>query len=167
MTIVCTIHGEFEQTPVRHLKGDGCPSCIYDNRKLTLTDIIERANIIHDNKYDYSLIKYRGSHHKIKIICPEHGIFEQKVSDHIGSGRGCPKCGGTYKSNTDEFMLKAKEVHGDTYDYSLVKYDICTKKVKIICNKHGIFRQSPTMHLRGNGCPNCKKSKGRLPVIII
>ena len=61
---------------------------------------------------------------------------------------------------TKKFIEKAKKIHGDIYDYSLVNYVNCNTKVKIICPKHGIFMQTPLHHLSGEGCPNCKASSG-------
>nr|DAY73207.1 MAG TPA: restriction enzyme [Caudoviricetes sp.] len=56
---------------------------------------------------------------------------------------------------TEEFIARAKEVHGDRYDYTKVVYEKCTTKVEIICKEHGSFWQTPINHLRGSGCPHC------------
>lgn len=56
---------------------------------------------------------------------------------------------------TSYYINKAKEVHGDKYDYSLVNYDCSSKKVLIICPLHNEFSQVPHAHLRGSGCPLC------------
>lgn len=64
------------------------------------------------------------------------------------------------KLTTEEFIAKAKMVHGDKYDYSKVNYINCSTKVCIICPEHGEFWQIPNAHLRGVGCPICKTSKG-------
>ena len=61
-------------------------------------------------------------------------------------------------NKTKNFILKSKKIHGDAYDYSLVEYINCKKKVKIICKEHGIFEQTPNNHLKGQNCPICKKS---------
>ena len=63
------------------------------------------------------------------------------------------------KYTTEEFIKKAKSIHGDEYDYSLVEYTNSYSKVNIICLKHGKFEQTPNNHLNGNGCPNCIKNK--------
>ena len=52
---------------------------------------ITKANLIHGNKYDYSMINYTRCRDKIKIICSEHGIFEQRANNHL-YGNSCPKC---------------------------------------------------------------------------
>jgi len=64
-------------------------------RKLTTLEYIEKANIKHDFRYDYSLVEYKGSIDKIKIICKKHGVFEQKASKHL-VGDGCSSCSGNY-----------------------------------------------------------------------
>lgn len=58
-----------------------------------------------------------------------------------------------------EFINKAKKIHGNRYDYSLVDYKSAKTKVKIICKKHGIFEQTPTNHLSKRGCPECGKEE--------
>ena len=164
--IICNEHGIFEQLPQHHTIGNGCKPCSDDRKRLTIEKFIERANKVHNNKYDYSLVKYTGAHNKVKILCPIHGKFEQRSCDHINSyNRGCPDCGGTQKSTTEEFILKSKEIHGDKYDYSLVEYTLCTNKVKIVCFEHGIFEQLAHIHLSGCGCPCCNNSKGELKIV--
>ncbi len=59
------------------------------------------------------------------------------------------------KLTKEEFIAKAKAVHGDKYDYSHVKYNGCRQKVVIICPKHGTFWQLPNCHANGQGCPKC------------
>lgn len=88
--IICPIHGEFLQTPVHHLDGEGCPKCA-NNIKLTTEEFIKKAKKVHDDKYDYSKVDYINNCTKVKIICKEHGEFEQIPSAHL-QGQGCPKC---------------------------------------------------------------------------
>lgn len=88
--ITCSIHGDFEQSASSHLQGCGCPNCAH-NLKYTKNSFIEKANKIHFNKYDYSLVNYINSKLKVKIICFEHGIFEQTPNHHLSNG-GCPIC---------------------------------------------------------------------------
>lgn len=163
--IICPTHGIFEQIPHHHTNGDGCKMCADDSKKLNTETFIKRATCINGDKYDYSLSIFNGSFQKIKIICKEHGIFEQRAGEHINQHkRGCPKCGGTLKSSTEEFILKANKIHKNLYDYSLVDYNTCTDNVSIICKKHGIFKQKPTLHLTGQGCPVCCQSKGEIKI---
>lgn len=64
---------------------------------------------------------------------------------------------GAKRYSTSEFVLRAKQKHGDKYDYSLVEYVDSTTPVRIICPKHGEFKQRPAMHLLRTGCPECGK----------
>mgnify|MGYP001766946401 CR=1 FL=1 len=125
-------------------------------KKLTLSEFINKANNIHNNKYDYSLSNYITSKSMIDIICPVHGLFSQRTSNHL-RGDGCPACSGNKKLNNQEFIKRAKEIHSDKYDYSLVDYKGIDNKVKIICPEHGIFEQTPNKHIgkTERGCPKC------------
>jgi hypothetical protein len=163
--IICKEHGIFEQRPNDHLSGHGCKNCTF--KVHNIVEFIKRAREVHGNKYDYSLVEYKHSLEKVKIICPIHGIFEQPPNHHIARESGCFECGGRKKLNTKEFIKRAREVHGDTYDYSLVDYKNSHKKVKIICKEHGIFKQLAIAHMSksvGSGCPKCRSSKGELAV---
>ena len=128
--------------------------------KKTKEDFIKQARKVHGDKYDYSKVKYVNSATKICIICPEHGEFWQRPNDHIRRN-GCPTCGleknrKNQTSSTDEFIKKARNVHGNKYDYNKVEYVNTHTKVCIICPKHGEFWQRPSAHhAKGQGCPKC------------
>lgn len=122
--------------------------------KLTTQEFIYRARDIHGDKYGYAFSVYQSAHTKVSIHCPEHGVFEQQANNHL-SGIGCPSCSGKKKHTCDSFIEKAREVHGDNYDYSLVRYVSVRQKVSISCLVHGVFTQKPKSHLSGNGCPGC------------
>ena len=129
-------------------------------KRLTTEEFIERSILVHGDKYDYSLMEYKNVDTKIKIICPEHGVFEQTPHHHL-NGIKCPNCSHNKKITTEEFIIKSKEIHGDRYDYSLVNYKHTKyNKIKIICPIHGIFEQAPYEHKNGSGCPICMESKG-------
>ena len=161
--IICPEHGEFWQTPRSHLQGKGCPFCakkkISNSRKYDTKLFVEKAQHIHCNHYIYDKVSYLNCFKKVCIICPKHGEFWQKPSDHL-NGRGCPICGienmkEKQSSNTEEFIQEAKKIHGDKYDYSKVNYINRKTKVCIICPKHGEFWQTPDCHLQNESCPNC------------
>ena len=122
--------------------------------KLTTEEFIARAKAVHGDKYDYSKVEYVDSKTKVCIICPEHGEFWQKPKNHL-SGYGCPICSGRKKMRTIDFIKRAKQVHGDKYDYSKTEYKGNTEKISIICPEHGEFWQRSGNHLRGVGCPKC------------
>ena len=156
--IKCSEHGYFYQIPNNHLCGKGCIKC-GGKEKLNNEIFIKKSKEIHGDKYDYSLVEYNGNKKSIKIICPDHGIFEQRSSHHF-HGIGCPKCVGKNKT-LEEFILQCRKIHGDKYDYSLVDYKSAHVKIKIICTIHNnIFEQTPHNHLHNNGCPICCESYG-------
>jgi transcriptional regulator with XRE-family HTH domain len=168
--IECKKHGDFEQLPTLHLRGRGCPRCsqIIERRNIEskLLTFIEKAQLIHGNRYDYSNSKYINQRSKIidqrtkiRIVCKKHGVFSQLPEKHL-TGQGCPRCSQNIeRSNLNSklltFIEKANQVHGKKYDYSNSKYINPRIKVKISCNKHGVFSQLPEKHLSGGGCPEC------------
>jgi very-short-patch-repair endonuclease len=163
INIICKKHGVFSQIPSNHLSGTGCPICgkINSNlkKKMSIDDFINKATKMHKGKYNYSSINYNGAYDYVNIICPIHGDYRQLGSSHL-SGKGCSKCVGGVKGTQEDFISKAKEIHDNEYDYSLVKYINAIIKVKIMCPIHGVFKQSPSKHLLGQGCPTCMESKG-------
>nr|DAR64447.1 MAG TPA: restriction enzyme [Caudoviricetes sp.] len=168
-TKVCIIcpksgHGEFLQRPSDHTRGIGCPKCGVENRseKKTSTkeEFIKKARLVHGNKYDYSKVEYVHNATKVCIICPEHGEFWQRPSDHA-RGIGCSKCSGNYIPTTEEWIDSARKIHGDKYYYTKVNYVNNKTKVCIICPEHGEFKQMPYCHLQEQGCPKCNGDKIR------
>lgn len=151
--IICKVHGEFLQKPTYHVSGSKCQKC---SKHHTYTDKewIEKSKLIHDNKYDYEEVNYISYNDEVKIICKIHGAFFIKPSIHI-KGTGCKKCSGNYIPSNDEWIQKAKKVHGDKYDYSKTKYKNNKVKLVIICKIHGEFLQTPSLHLNGSGCSRC------------
>ena len=115
---------------------------------------INKANIRHNNRYDYSLVNYVNSITKVDIICMEHGIFSVRPDAHVRKV-GCPVCNGGIKYSGEDFISKCIEKHNDRYDYSLVNYVDSSKKVEIICKEHGSFLMTPSKHLMGQGCTKC------------
>ena len=174
VTLICSEHGEFNVVPNYHLIDRvGCTKCskniIKEKASYTSNEFIQKAYKIHGKKYDYSLADYKDYISSISIICPIHGIFSQSLFDHIRTS-GCKKCGyeqggKSIRVTQEEFLNRSKKIHGDKYDYSLAKYTKSEEKVKIICNKHGVFEQVAISHLTGRGCPKCKYSKGEIAIL--
>jgi cytochrome c2 len=153
ITIICNKHSEFLQTPASHLNGCGCPICgggVQSNTNI----FIEKANKIHNNRYDYSKANYKKANIKIIIICKEHGEYLQTPNSHL-SGSGCIKCAGSFPLNNNIFIEKAIKIHGNKYDYSKVNYKNHMTNVIIICKKHKDFLQTPNNHLSGACCNKC------------
>lgn len=166
--IICKKHGIFEQIPNSHLNSRGCPKCgnIKKNSLRTLNNETFKLKsiLLHGNKYDYSLASYINNYTSVIISCKKHGNFNQKPYAHL-NGQGCPKCAGKYLDN-EYFIEKAKSIHGEKYDYSLINYSSSKSKIEIICDKHGVFLQTPTDHLSGCGCPKCTESQGERKIRI-
>lgn len=159
VTIICPIHGEFEQTPDTHAnRGDGCPKCRLDKLTTTTEEFIKQANIVHNNKFSYKNTKYTLAGNKLTVTCPEHGDFEVRANQHL-AGQDCNKCSIKHRTvTTEEFIQKSRVVHKDKYSYTSVKYITSSIKVKIICNKcNSVFKMRPSDHLLGAGCPSCAK----------
>ena len=135
-------------------------------KRLTKENFIERAKKIHNDKYDYSNVEYTNNSTKVCIVCPEHGEFWQIPDSHL-RGRGCPVCRWNKAKNSirkkqgltrEEFIEKARAIHGEKYDYSEVVYENTETNVRIICPEHGEFLQRPHHHLHGSGCPICGRN---------
>ncbi len=164
--IICKEHGSFWKSPNSHIsisKKQGCPKCgmkqRITKRLLGTAKFIIKAKEIHGDKYDYSMATYINSHTKLEIVCSTHGAFWQEPTSHL-SGQGCSECAVERRakvktSDTEKFIKKAKEIHGDKYDYSKANYINSKTKIEILCLKHGSFLQIPSTHLSGGGCYEC------------
>ena len=160
----------------RTCKNSGCPSCKTAGYDIIIggTEVfIERARETHGDKYDYSKTIYVRACDKVIIVCHEigsegntHGEFLQDPDHHIRNRNGCPKCwiGHEQKfGGTEVFIERARETHGDKYDYSKSIYVDALTKLIIICHNigydgdmHGEFIQIPNSHVNiRNGCPKC------------
>ena len=165
-TIICPIHGEFQQDFDKHINGQmGCRKCgriiSANKQKFTTEEFVSTAKKIH-SIFDYSKVNYINNSTKVEIICKKHGSFWQLPSNHIYHKRGCKKCATEINTQnnmktTEVFIEEAKHIHKNKYDYSLVKYTGAFKHVIIICPIHGKFKQSPDNHLHGKECSKCSK----------
>lgn len=166
MEIGCPAHGYFWQSLYDHAeKGNGCASCSRASDRLSLSDFISKSRAVHGDKYDYSKVEYETNASMIRITCSKHGEFVQRASSHL-AGCKCKKCfQEESRLTTEQFITNAKRIHGDTYDYSKVKYRDNKHKVEIVCSKHGSFWQKPNTHTSsGTGCQLCQESKGEKAV---
>ena len=186
--IVCKLHGIFETTPYRHLKGVLCHTCTGPNyrgfsvrhKSLGKEKFIEKSRGVHGDKYGYSKVVYKNNREKVEIICPNHNSFFQTPDNHM-KGVGCPGCkfektGAIFASHVKSvnekkklsFIEDMKKIHGDKYDYSETVYERWDKTVKIICPVHGPFFPTANNHRIGSGCPQCAPSgfDGTIPAIL-
>lgn len=123
--IICNKHGEFEQIPSSHLCGRGCLKCSGKD-KLNENKFIIKANKIHNNKYNYSQIKYVNNCTHIEIICSNHGKFIQTPTAHL-MGRGCPIC----KSSKGELMITNYLIAHNVEYVREMKFDNCKNIFKL------------------------------------
>ncbi|WP_434278963.1 hypothetical protein [Acinetobacter sp. CE-15] len=161
--IRCSIHGYFTQTPNAHLSGSGCYIC-KGGIRWTLENFFKKARRKHGSRYDYSKIKsYKNKNSKLTIICKKHGVFHQTAIAHLKSV-GCAECAAEtnrsgIKHSKISMLARFTKTHGKRYDYSLVSYINYNTRVKIICQKHGVFEQTPATHWKGGGCATCLKEE--------
>lgn len=141
LAVWCKRHNQwFKNTSYHIVRGAGCPDCkkqkISSKKKLGTQEFVKRSVIKHNNKYDYSLVDYKTLTDPVKIICPEHGVFEQKPREHI-QGHGCPLCASTaissvsqkWLSSLDINLVREHKIAHDSGYYVVDGYDASTNTV--------------------------------------
>lgn len=172
--IKCPIHGYFDQIAWNHIgrPRSGCPKCgdlrMADKRRSKNANaFIKEARRVHGHRYDYSKSAFKSVSDPICVKCPKHGEFWPTPFMHIKGRTRCPKCAKkesaikVIRRFEKEFIKRAREVHGQKYDYSVSKYLGATKPIKIVCRKHGHFIQNASNHLAGYGCEKCGRERLR------
>ena len=153
--IICKEHGEFIQQAAAHLKGQGCPSCYTGNKKSNTKEFIEKSVVLHNELYDYSLVEYKTKKEKVKIICLDHGVFEQKASVHL-SGHGCPIC---RNSKLERYLrdnlirlgitFEQNKRYDDCRNYLPLPFDFYLSDMNILIECDGIQHRVPIKHFGG------------------
>lgn len=157
--IICREHGSFFQLPNRHTKGSNCKQCVDQSKLSSQEDYLKNVNEVHAGAYSYEKARYTKSNEKLIVTCNKHGDFSITATGHL-SGRGCNECA-IEKSARErttpfiEFLARAREVHGDKYQYLENSYKGCSGKVTVICEQHGEFYPTGTNHLKGTTCRKC------------
>ena len=144
--IICPEHGSFFQKPFNHYRKNGCPKCSIINKRKNISERVLEFNKVHNSKYLYPNLEnyYINTETKIKIICPNHGIFEQTSINHK-AGSGCPKCNINYK---EEFLINLFKEYNINYlyrDRNLIKpleIDILIPDFKFGIEHNGIIWHS-------------------------
>ena len=122
---------------------------------------IQRAREKHGDRFDYSGSRYVGFDKPMDMVCRKHGAFRSTQKSHLNAkSGGCPKCsadvmGEAHRGTTDQFIQRARTIHGDRYDYSRAEYRGILSQVTIICPRHGSFHMKAARHLSGRGCRKC------------
>ena len=170
VSIICRTHVyKFNQYPSSHLKGfEGCDKCKSENsskrQSFTKEEFIWRAMDIHGDKYDYTNINFINMRTSIDVFCNFHqktwAVSPYAHAKPDGTGTECRYCHG-FGRTTEDFIEAAKQLHGNKYDYSSVKYTNAHSKVKVYCSKHD--REWLTTwhtHIIGqHGCRSCGNEK--------
>lgn len=166
ITIICPIHGEFEQIAADHIRGCGCPKCarkrIVDVHKYSTKEFIQRAQIVHGTLYTYDNTNYVASKTKVLVTCKQHGDWSIRPKNHL-QGDGCPVCGVNTRTtkitlSQDEAIQKVKEKSPTKWDFSAFKYTSSHKAVTVICPIHGEHTVVVNNLFNGRGCPKCQTS---------
>lgn len=133
--------------------------------KWTTELFCDRARDKHGSKYNYDGVVYKSINKKVKIICPEHGVFFQPPGDHL-KGHGCMLCArnriaeSKHKTVSYRDIVKnSRLVHGDAYIYPVQTLKKTGQKIKIICPRHGEFTQDYKNHINGHGCSYCGNNR--------
>ena len=162
--IICTTCDKsFRMNPEQHMIGQGCRKCGYEKNasKKRVKNPLQNLIDVHGDKYLFPDFTYSNSKDSVNVICTTCDKHFKSSYGTMVKGAGCPVCsakvgGLKQRSNTEEFIQKAKAVHGDKYDYSLSHYVRSNDKVDIFCNTHQeSFSMTPNTHLSGCGCPKC------------
>lgn len=162
--IICKEHGEFWMRPNDLLSNHTCRKCSHKSKeKINREDLINKFNIIHNFKYDYSTVE-ENYDELITIICPIHGEFKQKIDNHL-HGNGCTQCGYEKSVNTvrikiDEFKERFKKLDTDEFSFNDDEYKNITKPITFthkICGR--MFKRKPDVFISNPTCPHCNREE--------
>lgn len=128
-TIICPLHGEFQQSPNIHLRS-GCKACGYERlsqkKRYKIDQFIDKSNRIHNGKYSYEKVDYCNSRTKICIVCPHHGDFYQTAGSHL-CGVGCPVC----RESKGEKIIRHFLEKNNIFFEREKKFDDCQNKTHL------------------------------------
>lgn len=131
--------------------------------KITTEEIIKKFNNKHKNKYDYSLVEYEGCFIKVKIICKEHGIFEQKPNNHL-NGQNCPQCAAKKRHFSTRYSLQYVKNYFKKQKCELLEANYINNKTKMKykCSCGNISKINFNDFQQGYKCWECgiKKRSG-------
>lgn len=167
VTIVCREHGAFQQLPSNHLKGSGCRNC-GSNRaaakhKLDQAEFERRVRQTHGKRYGLALAFYLTQYDNVTVHCAEHGEFSI-LPLNLWQGSGCPRCarlegGKKHRITQEDYLRRAEEVHGTTYDHGLIQFTRMHDRIVVVCRNHGQFSPTAVNYLAGRGCKVCGTSR--------
>lgn len=163
MAVRCPEHGVFHTTPNALKLEQGCPKCGDTRGGVVRRMSVEQAKALaaaaHGDRYEYDWSTFKKSTEPMRMICKEHGEFWQKMDFHR-TGVGCTACGYERAKQVNrvpwkDWLVQARRVHGDKYQYDETTYTHSKADLRMICPEHGEFWQRPNNHTNGAGCPRC------------
>ena len=139
----------------------GTPTLIESEQCRDLESFIKKARAKHGDRFKYDRAVYKGYDVPLLIGCEKHGYNWQTPCSHL-RGIGCAKCASEERGKkesytTEEFISKAKSVHGDRYTYQHAVYTGSKNRITVTCSEHGDFDVIAAFHLMGRGCDKCSK----------
>ncbi len=164
VNIICNIHGPYSSNSINLA---GCKKCssntVHNNliQNNSKNNFKIKANIVHNNKYDYSKVNYINAKTKIEIICNIHGSFFMTPNNHLNK-KGCKKCGIISAANKkrytkEEIINKLYTIFGnEKYNYNKLNFNYIDDNVIITCLKHGDIKINLQSHLNGSECSQCR-----------
>ena len=160
-TIICKLHGPFQQESGVHKSGVGCPKCgvelTTESSRIGEKEILARIRNVHGDSIDLSQASIKNITDEILVIDKKYGTRHLLTPRSLISKK--TKLGIRNAEDKNEyFIIRARQIHGDRYDYTLSNYTGAHEKLKIICSEHGEFFQTPSSHLSGKGCGKCSTS---------
>ena len=161
VTITCSVHGDFSQRARAHITNkSGCPICGVIRDSWTKEKFIEELKN-RCGELPYTVIgEYTGTDNKI-LTKNKFGICYSIANNLL---KGVIPGIESAIDKTQYWINNSINVHGDKYDYSKVIYEHSDSELKIICKKHGEFKQISRSHLAGAGCTFCNSEhRGEIP----
>lgn len=161
--IICDKHGLFSKTPSNLLAGQACKACGkgMNTKSNNKSVFLKEAFKIYKDKDDYTKTDIVSAKDEIIVKCKKHNLeFKKNIQVYL-AGYGCPECSAENYSKirtktTEQFIIEAREVHGESCDYTNTNYISCKEKVKIRCKKHNVyFKTLPSTHISGGKCRQC------------
>ena len=129
-------------------------------KALTLGEFLDKAPENFSNKYLTLGLFRRGARATVKALCRDHGLFEI-YTGHVYTGSGCKRCGidKRVQNTSDSFesvVHKARQVHGDTYEYLRLGKLSNRPSIYFLCKEHGEVHKTTNKHISAKqGCPKC------------
>lgn len=168
---ICKVHGQYERSVNTALHSTHpCVRCGPGKRTVRPTTEVIDQLLTRWPQYEVKPFEHSGRSTRVTLACPRHGDFHMLIGS-IYRSPGCPRCATarsqagrnaglkaasqlTLERRRETWIRKAREVHGDEYDYSNVQYSTARIPVRIQCRRHGFFWQPPSTHLQ-SGCRVC------------